>query len=64
MLVVMPGSVGSPLFDHLEETNNLLFLVKSLLSTIFIEYPLTWIERGLSELQFFEKVLFKLRTNK
>ena len=44
MLVVMPGSVGSPLFDHLEETNNLLFLVKSLLSTIFIEYPPIWVD--------------------
>ena len=41
MLVVMPGSVGSPLFDRNEETNNLLFLVVSMLSTIFIEYALT-----------------------
>ena len=64
MLVVMPGSVGSPLFDRNEETNNLLFLVVSLLSTIFIEYALTWVERGLSELRCFEKVLCKLRTNK
>lgn len=64
MLVVMPGSVGSPLFDHSEETSNLLILVEGLLSPFFIEYPLTWVERGLSELRYFEKVLCELRTNK
>lgn len=49
MLVVTLGPVGSPLLDQREETDN-LFLVKSLLGTIFIEHPLPWAEGGLSEL--------------
>lgn len=64
MPVVTPHPVESPLFNHSQEMSNLLFLVQSVLSTIFIQYPLTWVARGLSACWCFEKVLFRFRTKK